>query len=116
MIKVCLQLAHLDNSARHLLRSAKEWWVGLSNANLQNWKAIYTLTMLTSWTICNERNARLFRNKSAPPTILLSNINNDVALWVTTGAKKLGTIMSGEERLCCILVCCNPTKQTLFPS
>ena len=33
-----------------------------------------SLIMLVSWTIWNERNARVFRHKNAPPTILLKLI------------------------------------------
>ena len=55
-----------------------------------------TLSMLTSWTIWNERNARIFQLKSAPPTILLANIKIEAHTWVTAGAKKLGSIMPRE--------------------
>ena len=34
--------------------------------------------------------------KSAPPTVLLANIKIEAQTWVTTGAKKLGSIMPRE--------------------
>jgi general stress protein 26 len=55
-----------------------------------------SLTMLTSWTIWKERNARVFQNKSAPPTILLEITKNKMKLWVTAGAKNLSYVIVGE--------------------
>ena len=60
-----------------------------------NREAIASLTMLIGWTIWNERNARVFRNKSTPPPILFNNIKNEAITWVTAVAKKLGTVMPG---------------------
>jgi hypothetical protein len=55
-----------------------------------------SLTMLTSWTIWKERNARVFQNKSAPPTILLEITKNKMKLWVMAGAKNLSYVIVGE--------------------
>jgi hypothetical protein len=96
MIKGWLQLGHLDTSNWHLFQSANDWWVSQSDNNIPNRKAMATLTMLISWTIWNERNARVFRQKSAPPMVLLSNIKDEAAVWVSAGAKHLGTMMLGE--------------------
>lgn len=54
-----------------------------------------SLTILVTRTIWNERNARVFRRKSAPPTILL-NLIKEARLWVIAGAKKLGALILGE--------------------
>ena len=59
-------------------------------------KAMASITMLVSWEIWNERNARVFRNKYAPPMALLAKIKTEARLWVLAGAKRLGEIMPGE--------------------
>lgn len=89
-------LEELDTSTWHLEDSLKEWWVNRSSKSTPNRKAMASLTMLLGWTIWNERNARVFRQKSMPPTILLNNIKSEAILWVTAGAKKLGNIIPGE--------------------
>jgi hypothetical protein len=61
-----------------------------------NRKAIASLTMLVSWTIWNERNARVFDNKTAPATVLLGIIKSEVRLWIAAGAKHLSVVMVGE--------------------
>lgn len=61
-----------------------------------NRRAMASLTMLVSWTIWNERNARVFGHKSVPPPILLKIIVEEAKLWVTAGAKKLGKIVLSE--------------------
>lgn len=68
----------------------------MTGMGIPNRKAMASLTMLVSWTVWNERNARIFRHKSAPPPILLNNILTDARLWVTAGAKKLGDILVRE--------------------
>ncbi|KAE8781961.1 disease resistance protein rpm1 [Hordeum vulgare] len=75
---------------------AKDWWVNRSNITMPNHKARASLTMLISWVIWNERNARVFRNKFTPTTTLLNNIKIEARLWVAAGAKKLGNIILGE--------------------
>jgi hypothetical protein len=49
-----------------------------------NHKATATLTIL--W---NERNARVFLNKSSPMTILLNIVKAEEKLWVAAGCKVL---------------------------
>lgn len=71
-------------------------WVNRSSKSTPNQKAMASLTMLIGWTIWNERNARVFRQKSMPPTILINNIKCEAILWLTARAKKLGTIIPRE--------------------
>jgi hypothetical protein len=54
------------------------------------------ITMLVSWMIWKERNARVFDNKCAPPTILFEIFKNEARLWITIGAKHLGVVILGE--------------------
>jgi hypothetical protein len=58
----------------------KEWWTVMSCKASPNRKALASLTMLASWTILKERNARIFPNKAAPPTILLDFLKADVIM------------------------------------
>ena len=91
-----LSLDHMDPSSWHLEASVKEWWANMTGLGIPNRKAMASLTMLVSWTVWNERNARIFRHKNAPPPILVNNILTDARLWVTAGAKKLGDILVRE--------------------
>lgn len=59
-------------------------------------KGIASLTLLTTWEIWNERNARVFRNKHTPPLVLLDKIKTEARLWVLAGAKRLGDLMPRE--------------------
>jgi hypothetical protein len=59
-------------------------------------KAISSLTLLVTWEIWNERNARVFRNKQAPLHVVLDRVKSGAQLWVTAGARHLGNIMPEE--------------------
>uniref|UniRef100_A0A8R7P3V4 Reverse transcriptase zinc-binding domain-containing protein n=1 Tax=Triticum urartu TaxID=4572 RepID=A0A8R7P3V4_TRIUA len=96
LVKDWLQLVSIDTSSWHLSGNIEEWWVGLSDTSISNRKAMASLTMLVAWTIWNERNARVFHQKSAPPTVLLANIKKEATLWVSAGASKLGYLMTRE--------------------
>ncbi|KAE8770164.1 Serine carboxypeptidase-like 18 [Hordeum vulgare] len=96
LVNSWLHMEHMDTSTWHLEQSVKDWWVNRSNITMPNRKARASLTMLISWVIWNERNARVFRNKFTPTTTLFNNIKIEARLWVTVGAKKLGTIIPGE--------------------
>ncbi|KAF7011481.1 hypothetical protein CFC21_025788 [Triticum aestivum] len=74
----------------------KEWWASTCADGTPNRQAKASLIMLVSWIIWNERNARVFKYKSAPPPILLSSIATEANLWVVAGAKKLGSFISRE--------------------
>jgi hypothetical protein len=76
--------------------SIKDWWSLLASGASPHRKALATLTLLTVWEIWNERNARVFRNKSAPTFVILDKIKCEARLWVLAGAKNLGSIMPGE--------------------
>ena len=91
-----LGLVHMDTTTWHLAGSVKEWWEKRTNLQNPNRRAMASLTMLVSWSVWNERNARVFRRKSAPPTILLQMVLDEANLWVTAGARKLGDIILRE--------------------
>ena len=96
MIKGWLQIESIDTASWQHFESAKEWWIALSDYSVPNRKAVASLTLLTSWAIWNDRNARVFRHKSATPFVILALIKEEAALWVAAGAKKLSSIMPGE--------------------
>ena len=91
-----LGLAHMDTTDWHLADSVNEWWDKRTNNQNPNRHAMASLTMLVSWTIWNERNARVFRHKCVPPPVLLHTILEEAKLWIIAGAKKLGHIMLRE--------------------
>ncbi|KAE8817830.1 Serine carboxypeptidase-like 18 [Hordeum vulgare] len=53
-------LAHMDTSSWHLDGPVLEWWDKRTDVANLNRRALATLTMLVSWTVCNERNGRVF--------------------------------------------------------
>jgi hypothetical protein len=86
-------------------------WIGLTSMDNQGWatttihdwwaimtsrKDLASLTLLTSWEIWNERNARVFRNKHAPPLVLFTMIKYEAKLWVIAGAKCMSNFIPGD--------------------
>lgn len=92
-IREWLHLHSTNPSSWSTIPSIQAWWSGMSDAHRPNWKVMASLTMLSSWVIWNERNARVFRHKPAPPPILLVIIKEEAALWTTAGDKYLGKLM-----------------------
>jgi hypothetical protein len=70
----------------------EDWWTMMASKA----KAMASVTMLASWLIWKERNARVFNNKSAPPTVLFDTFKNEARFWATAGAKHLSSFMPGE--------------------
>jgi hypothetical protein len=76
--------------------SIKEWWSILMDGGIPNRKAMSSLAMLVMSELWAEQNARVFRNKFAPPFVVLDKIKTEARLWVLAGAKHLGNLVSGE--------------------
>ena len=76
--------------------SLSSWWLTMMGELILNRKAMASITLLTSWVIWNERNAHVYRNKHAPPTVLLEEIKTEARLWVIAGAKRLGELLPRE--------------------
>jgi hypothetical protein len=72
------------------------WWNLMAGGDTPCRKAVSSLTLLITWEIWNERNARIFRNKHAPAQVVIEKIKTEARLWVLAGAKHLGNIMPGE--------------------
>jgi hypothetical protein len=76
--------------------SINNWWNQMTSGATPNRRAIASLSLLVTWEIWAERNARVFHNKHAPPSVMLDKIKREARLWVLAGAKRLGEIMPGE--------------------
>jgi hypothetical protein len=73
-----------------------EWWQFMAGGSANNRKAMASITLLVSWEVWNERNDRVFRNKSAPFDVVFDRVKREARLWVIAGAKRLGGMMPGE--------------------
>ena len=86
----------MATSAWHLFDSVQAWWASTCTVGIADRKAKASITMLVSWVIWNERNARVFKQKSAPPQILLNIIVDEANLWIKAEAKILGSFLLRE--------------------
>jgi hypothetical protein len=79
-------------------KTLKEWWLLIIGPSSTNHKAISSVVLLTSLEIWNEINARVFRNKEMPTSVILSNIKKELSFWVAGagGAKRVSVLMPGE--------------------
>jgi hypothetical protein len=59
-------------------------------------KAVALLTLLVTWKIWNERNARVFNNKQATSTVILEKIKKETKLWVAARGKNLSNLLPGD--------------------
>ena len=78
------------------MRSVRHWWSEIALARSPNVKGMASLLMLISWELWKERNARVFRNVSAPTMILVEKIMDEATMWTLAGAKGLGVILHRE--------------------
>ena len=78
------------------MQSVRHWWTEIVLTRSPNRKGMASLLMLISWELWKERNARVFRNVSAPLMILVEKIMDEAALWALAGAKGLDVILHRE--------------------
>jgi chemotaxis methyl-accepting protein methylase len=76
--------------------SIESWWFKVSGDSTMNQKVFASLTLLTSWEIWDEHNARIFQNKHVPSLIILDKIKKEARIWVKAGAKTLSDLVPGE--------------------
>lgn len=72
-----------------LITWVKEWWIATSSKPEMPNRTARTITMLLTWEIWKERNARIFDNKELPAQALLGNIKIEANTWMRVGAKPL---------------------------
>ena len=96
MVRAWLQLIDLDTSGWAAYRSIHEWWCESASAHYAHKKVMPSIFMLVSKAIWDERNARVFRGRSAPTFTTLQPIKHEAKLWILAGAKHLGLLMPGE--------------------
>lgn len=95
-VKDWLQLVEVDTSVWATATSIEDWWIDMASTQSIHKRAMPSIIMLVSKAIWDERNARVFRNHSAPSFILLQAIKIEARLWAIAGAKFLGQMMPGE--------------------
>jgi hypothetical protein len=78
------------------IATVRDWWKEITLTPGHRTKAVASLLMLTVWEIWNERNARVFRNDSTMPSIIVAKIHAESRLWVLAGAKRLSCILPRE--------------------
>ena len=95
-VKAKIGLSNIVTADWAAVRSVRHWWTEIALARSPNGKGMASLLMLISWELWKERNARVFRNVSAPTTIIVEKIMNEATLWTLAGAKGLGVILHRE--------------------
>jgi hypothetical protein len=91
---LAINVGHQHHHGTNL--TVPEWWELMAGEHATNRKAMASITLLVTWEIWNERNDRVFHNKSAPLHVMLDRIKREARLWVIAGAKRLGDIMPRE--------------------
>jgi hypothetical protein len=93
MVRSWIGISSIHTDEWATFTTIEEWWLSMACKASTNRKALASITMLVSWTIWKEQNARVFNNKAAPTSVLLEIIKND---WIVAGAKQLSVILLGE--------------------
>ena len=74
--------------------SALTWWLNIATTPGVPKKAIWSFAMLIIWEVWKERNFRVFNRHETSTTKLMEKIKAEANLWITTGAKDLGSIVA----------------------
>jgi hypothetical protein len=72
------------------------WWNMMANGRMPNRKAMASITLLVSWEVWSERNARVFPTKYAPANVVFGKIRKEARMWELAGARRLGDLMTRE--------------------
>jgi hypothetical protein len=96
MVKGWIGISSIHTHEWATTASIDMWWLNMSTKASPNRKTLASITMLVSWTIWKEQNARVFNSKTAPTSVLLETIKDDVRLWIAAGAKHLSVVLLGE--------------------
>lgn len=85
MIKDWLGIDDFNPSEWVTFNDVQSWWEHLSLAHGSRRKAMPSLIMLVSWSIWNERNARVFKHTSALPSIIFARIKLEAKIGSSWG-------------------------------
>jgi tRNA-dihydrouridine synthase len=97
-VKSWLGLHDVDPSAWHSRRNVKYRWTEEIHKHRQGRKAVASLSMLVSWQIGKERNARVFRNNASTTAMVIEKIKEEVGTWSWSmaGVKALSNVIQRE--------------------
>uniref|UniRef100_A0ACD6AK31 Uncharacterized protein n=1 Tax=Avena sativa TaxID=4498 RepID=A0ACD6AK31_AVESA len=95
-LKLWLGLHQIDTALWQQFHSVKEWWKKAIHKKGPHRKALASLTMLVSWELWKERNARVFRGHSVTVDMMVTKIKNEARLWCFAGAKALSSLIFCE--------------------
>jgi hypothetical protein len=95
-VKEWFGIQDINPSNWHTARSVRAWWADFIHRWSPTMKVIGSLTMLISWEIRKERNARVFCNTFSDSMVVLENTKTEATLWSLAGAKALSVVMARE--------------------
>jgi hypothetical protein len=62
-------------------------------------KGARSLSILVSWTVWKERNARIFQGAENAPALMVETIKSEARLWTKAGNKNLARIVGAVSRV-----------------
>jgi len=83
-----------DPSGWASFESMSIWWRAVGKAEGMPIKAIGSLTILVTWELWKERNARIFQRHHSTAERLIAEIKEEARTWCLAGAKRLKEIFS----------------------
>ena len=96
MVKGWLDIPWLDTSSWGNFNGVPEWWAHMTLNGSSRRKAVASLTMMISWELWTERNARVFKGKYTLPSVILDRIKDEARTWAKAGAKHLEFLLPGD--------------------
>ena len=69
-----------------------DYWKASVASNCSSREGLTTATILITWEIWKERNARVFNNKFIMPSLLVQKIKDEAGNWILAGAKRLANL------------------------
>ena len=74
--------------------SVVQWWHTVGTSTASPCKAVRSMTLLVTWELWREQNARIFEHQHKSPTVLIAKIKEEARLWCSAGAKRLREIFA----------------------
>ena len=73
--------------------SVVQRWLTVGTSTASPCKAVRSMTLLVTWELWRERNARIFEHQYKSRTVLIAKIKEEARLWCSAGAKRLREIL-----------------------